>query len=210
MIVSGMVDFKKHLRQQLSFLENSNEFYDKGKFEEAVRIAVALRVIFHNTNLSTSLLNHLKANPLMLSTAAPFADKHPEIPDLYLVELVATIPEGVCCAEPLSAVKHHSTHSSDVETWWSKEVVIDLKDGQNTISRRDLVLAAANKDGGAHVDLALEPRYQKAMEGAGISVEITFKDGRTPTGEPFRNIHFASLRQISYEVLNSPELIALA
>lgn len=207
-----MADFARHLGRQLSFLESSNGGFDKGHVEEALRIAVALRVIFHNTKLSTSLITHLNATPQLLSTAAPFADEDQHTPSLYLVELFANLPDTntfECRAEPLLVTKF-ATRSLDFDTWWNKEVVIDFKDGGAPIYRKGLVLSAANKDGGAHVDAALEPRYQKAMEGAGISMEITFKGGIPPVSASFQNIHYASLRQISYEVLNSPELTALA
>ena len=59
------------------------------------------------------------------------------------------------------------------------------------------------------VDHQLDPIYEKAQMGAGMSVELVYKDN-TSMELPFVNIHYASLRQIAYEVLNSPALLTLA
>ena len=58
---SGIVDFKDQLRRQIKFLETSCQSYDQGEVEEAVRIAVALRVLFHDSQTSRSLLRHMGA-----------------------------------------------------------------------------------------------------------------------------------------------------
>src|SRR6185503_5302007 len=51
--------FKKKLVEQLGFLDRSSQLFDTGFEEEAIRIAQTLRVIFHQTNASTSLITHL-------------------------------------------------------------------------------------------------------------------------------------------------------
>jgi hypothetical protein len=207
----GTIDFSNQLQRQLSFLESSCEFYDKGKLEEAVRLAAALRVMFHDTNRSISLLQHLKAQSvLMLTTAVPFVDENSEIPSLYLIKLIARIEPGVfrCDGVPLLS-KNFGGKLVDFNTWWKKEVVIDLKNDGGTFNRRELVLKAANTDGGAHVGVKLDSKYEKAISGGGISIEIHFKDERGKQERRFQNVHYASLRQIAYEVLNSPALLAL-
>jgi len=50
--------FLHKLGEQIQFLERSCEFYD-GKESEAIRIATSLRIIFHQTQKSTSLIEHL-------------------------------------------------------------------------------------------------------------------------------------------------------
>src|SRR5690242_19364364 len=52
---------KQHLRRQLLFLAHSCSSYDHGFHDEALRMAVVLRVLFHDTKQSTSLLKHLNA-----------------------------------------------------------------------------------------------------------------------------------------------------
>ncbi len=76
------------------------------------------------------------------------------------------------------------------------------------VHRRDLVLSAANKDGGAHVDAALDATYSRILEGAGWSITVNPPD-EPPRTIPFKNAHVAALRQIAYEVLNSPDVLKL-
>lgn len=50
----------KKLEEQLKLLKNSAELYDKGRVEEALNIAIRLRVLFYDTANSTSLIKYLK------------------------------------------------------------------------------------------------------------------------------------------------------
>jgi hypothetical protein len=209
-----MTDFKQQLRNQLGFLERSCAAYDQGHTAEAVRLATTLRVLFHDTNSSVSLMNHLGAKSiLILSTADVF--NRPQalnIPLVYpAIELNTNGPVFHGC-ECHMRPRLHKTERKELiplHTWWLKEDVIELNGGANKLNRRDLVLTAANKDGGAHVDAALEPTYDLARMGAGMSVEIHLKGGLPSVKVPFEDVHYASIRQIAYEVLNSRGVIAL-
>ena len=64
-------DFKAQLKRQLGFLEWSAGGFDAGRCDEAIRIATALRVIFHQAANSTSLLNHLNAAHVLVRSRAP-------------------------------------------------------------------------------------------------------------------------------------------
>ena len=72
----------------------------------------------------------------------------------------------------------------------------------------DLVLGAANKDGGAHVDVMLEPKYERVLEGLGWSMTVN-PDNEPPEDGACKHGHLAALRQMGYEVLHSPGLLAL-
>src|SRR5687767_12887533 len=65
--------FTLQLRMQLSFIRHSAALYDQGEHLEAIRIATSLRVLFHHTARSTSLLTHLGAQetPIVSSTRGP-------------------------------------------------------------------------------------------------------------------------------------------
>ena len=67
------MDFIEQLRRHIKFLERSCAAFDAGHAEEALRIAVTLRVLFHDTTKSTSLLTHLglKSSALVLSSLKP-------------------------------------------------------------------------------------------------------------------------------------------
>src|SRR6266545_3514326 len=47
---------RSQLQRQLGFLKRSCEDFDAGQHDEGLRIAVSLRVLFHDTSASTSLL----------------------------------------------------------------------------------------------------------------------------------------------------------
>jgi hypothetical protein len=63
------MDFKLQLKKQLKFLNSSCEAFDAGDMEEAIRIATCIRVLFHQTRESISLITHLGgADIKLLST----------------------------------------------------------------------------------------------------------------------------------------------
>jgi hypothetical protein len=63
--------FRDQLRQQLVFILNSCESYDRGDRSEGIRIGNSLRTLLHDTGTSTSLLKHLGATGIpLLSTSA--------------------------------------------------------------------------------------------------------------------------------------------
>lgn len=204
------MDFQAQLIRQLSFMENSCRAYDAGQLDEAVRIAVCLRVLFHDSGTSTSLLRHLGSKDVsLLSTAHTYKD--PQILALPLIQL--SVDVSWAAAQPTAVPwLERSKHRKEVpfHVWWKKERIIEINSGQDVCNRRDLVRAAANKDGGAHVDKSLDPIYSKALEGAGISVVPRFITGEHGEQVPTQGIHFASIRQIGFEVLNSPSIQRMA
>jgi hypothetical protein len=72
------------------------------------------------------------------------------------------------------------------------------------------VLGAANKDGGAHVDPRLTPEYEA------LSRELVLRLGFVSpiTGDrlSFKTdvAHLVALRQMAWEILNSPDVAAAA
>lgn len=185
--------FKDQLRQQLRFIENSCEAYDRGHIEEAIRIGTCLRVLLHDTRKSTSLLTHLSAR---------------HVPVLSTCKVRESIPHGTVF-DGLSGISGAGIRAKlgqsstliemPAEAWW-QQLVIGLGQGRN-LSRAVIALTAANKDGGAHVDADLPDVYMKLVDGVWTST----RDGKTVTDH-----HLLYLRQMGYEILNSPGLAALA
>jgi hypothetical protein len=76
------------------------------------------------------------------------------------------------------------------------------------MTRRSLALAVANQDGGAHVDAKLDSDYVTIKSGAGLV--MTFQPAAGNSVEiPLESHSAATLRQIGFEVLHSPDLVAL-
>jgi hypothetical protein len=171
--MSAPINFAEQLAKQLRFLETSCREYDAGNQDEAIRLATVLRVIFHNTAASTSLLLHLGATGInMLSTCGKRQSDHPR-------------------------------------GYWQGFVEVVFAAMGHKIKRNRLILDAANKDGGAHVDASLPADYRWMIEGTDFKFAVeksngVMKEAALPAP------HLACLRQIAYEVFGSPDLMKLA
>lgn len=55
------------------------------------------------------------------------------------------------------------------------------------------------------MDAELTPEYRYLVSGAGFAINLN-PDLGEPSTETFKNAHFASLRQMAYEVLASPSI----
>jgi hypothetical protein len=80
-----------------------------------------------------------------------------------------------------------------------------------SFSRRIIILSAANKDGGAHVDAQLETYYKVLCAGEyalGITGNIQY-NGPVPFPQGVtiyaKNAHLALIRQFAHETMSSAE-----
>ena len=197
------LDFKAQLRRQLQFLRASAAAFDGGFHDEAIRIAVTIRVLVHQTKSSTSLLKHLNATTInLLSTCEGATEKtlmymgmgtvqvgsdgtHKHFPSLGDVPVQGMVP---------------------VSKWWDQIVFVD---GATRLTRKLIVLSAANQDGGAHVDEKLNADYQALLSDGFAGTVFHTTDGQT-IAQPITGAHFVALRQMAYELLHSPALVAAA
>jgi hypothetical protein len=200
-------DFKRRLREQLGFIERSAAGFDQGHREEAMRIATALRVIFHHTPKSTSLLQHLNAVNVKIRSDAP--DRQKQNAALggrkilgefsWSLASISSVAGGRFAPYTDPRAPHRMLAAPD---WW-KEVFAHI-DGSD-YTRSAAVLWAANKDGGAHVDDVLPPEYE-AIRAAGAVGYFELPDGMKADIE---DAHYAFIRTMAFEVLNSPDLATL-
>lgn len=195
-------NFKDHLFRQLNFLWRSCRAYDEGYIDEALRIATVIRVLIHETPASTSLLKHLNAqNTLLASTVIHHAGYSPVFLSAMgrlRITRVGTAREPNL--DPVAVEAH-----IPAPEWWSQVVYIL---GQVQATRKSLVLGAANKDGGAHVDRKLNKEYEAIMIG-GLRGWFHYSPKNDGSFQPVMNEHFLYLRQTGFELLNSPDLLAL-
>ncbi len=192
-------EFTEQLKRHLGFLEGSCAAYDSGHQEEALRIAVSLRVLFHDTQNSVSLLSHLgiKSNVRILSTFAPGFK-----PDPKRSIRVCYTPMWLNCSTgertpPLEKADCHEFVS--VDDWWLEMV----SSWDVELTRKDIVLCAANQDGGAHVDAKPDNKTKELVMGVGI---LRIESNGYVTTRLLDNHHFPVLRQFAYEVLSSPDI----
>jgi len=184
--------------EHFQFLASSAAAFDNGFLGEAKRMAVSLRVLFHETAQSHSILAQLgeRQRPM-------FDSSHPYNPnnDLShhgLVAMMITFGSEAKFFAPLGdrAIAPRPTRFGD---WWEKDIVI--KEGQpgRSYTRRSLVLFAANKDGGAHVDPDLDTGFESLKDGSGIGWVVT-GFGNQADGSFIPDVQAHSIRQIAYEV----------
>jgi hypothetical protein len=215
------VDFTKQLDKQLRYIETSATAYDSGDTDEAIRIATSLRVIFHQTKSSTALLSHLKATFIRIMTSVPkppyprgwfsplaYVGAEVHIPEPHRKECSKYQPSsfiGPPIYKPFLSGRRlvRQVQSPD---WWSGEPAIILH--QKKTTRRDIVLWASNKDGGAHVEAQLPFDYVHLSDclklgmGCDPTAEMTFATAKEAP--------LALLRQMAHEVLHSAELLRSA
>jgi hypothetical protein len=96
--------------------------------------------------------------------------------------------------------------------WWNQIVTVlpstSPAEPNPVLRRRDIILSAVNKDGGAHFDAALPLGYEQLAAPGAVDGWVTELDGVEHT-TPVVGAHFVCLRQMGYEVLHSPGLFAL-
>ncbi|WP_443944399.1 hypothetical protein ACJVDH_15940 [Pedobacter sp. AW1-32] len=113
------------LKKQLSAIEDICEMYDKGnKTYLAQDLAVKIRVIFHNTSNSKSLMHLLKLNHIsMFCTCTSYDPKNQIKTHLGLANLTHQVGYGWDYGCDLKLAR--ATKVS-IENWWnSKKIIVD-------------------------------------------------------------------------------------
>lgn len=197
------MDFRAHLARQLAYLKRSCIAYDAGATDEAIRMATIIRILVHNTKASTSLLKHLNATTIYLITSTD--DPPPNTVEFFGL--------GIMRIGGDNESKYFASLDFDLATklvpvskWWNQTVF--MLDPQTVLSRRKIVLSAANQDGGAHVDAKLSREYE-ALSADGAIGHFTYTYGDKEFQQPIIEAHFVAIRQMAYELLSSPQLNAL-
>ncbi|MNX71365.1 hypothetical protein D3C86_1026790 [compost metagenome] len=189
--------FQEHLSEQTGYLETSGREFDQGRVAEFKRIASAVRTLVHDTGSSTSLLSHLGEKDMpFFSSAHPYDDRNLLSHHGLIGMRMSATDNGYCaiCHMPPGAT---TLREMPFDEWWS-EIVI--KDGQGRgLSRRDLILVAANQDGGSHVDGTIDETYHDLARKN--SLGWMFSDGVTETALDKAEAH--SIRQIGWEILEA-------
>lgn len=187
-----------------------------------MRLAVALRVLFHNTSASHALLHQmgLESSVKFLDSAIVGGT------DIYFGHLVAQIeyetPYGIRglapsgqdglvevvpredaggrIVAPLRRRGHEKLVSFD--EWWKTEV-IDTAAGQKLFSRKQLVWIMANKDGGAHVDPKGPPDDYVGFAATGHGILYSNNTSFTNMRPFAGNAAAESVRQVAWEVMET-------
>ena len=161
---------------------------------EAKRLAVSLRVLLHDTKNSHSLLGQLGRKNNFVDTALEF-DPRNKMTHGGLISVALGPPRTRYVAMLDDTPK--VSQLDDFDVWWNAPVFVNSD--RQVLTRRDLVLTAANQDGGAHVDPALDEVYARLARDNSMSLHA----GESGVLRPMEGPERAALRQIAHEVLKS-------
>ena len=188
-------------QQQVGYLQRSIQLFDQGHEDEAIRLAVSLRVFLHNKHSSKSLFRHIGlTNPNLLSSGRG----HENWQDYLAMILDVTSSQPV----KAKAILGESFREMTCKTWWEEQTVFEYNSIKYT--RKDVCLNAANKDGGAHVDEKFEQFYEALQAGItmlGTKGDLQFINGNVPFPQGVfiqpQNGHYCLIRQFAHEFFYS-------
>jgi len=195
-------EFKKHLEEQLSFLETSAKNFDEGNDSEAKRMAVHIRTLLHDTyNKNGTPKSQSLLKLLGIKDTTQFWDTSSAEDDIgpYTGLVLKSVgPKGGKYVPPLDDFPpDHVSKRVLFNDYWEKDIFVDNKG--NRFSRKTLVLVIANKDGGAHIDPELDNDYVELIK----KNSLGWIYGNDLESGPLENASFAAIRQITHEVLKT-------
>ena len=184
----------------MQFIAASCAAFDAGQEYESLRIAVALRVILHDTGSSTSILQQLsvKETVRLLSIAPDIVNRVPSDTNFAIAYPVIF---GDFIRPNLGA--NRANNLLAISQWLQQRVMFNKG---VWLTRNDIILKAANEDGGAHLDPQPSNKTQ-AMKTPWLIREV--EEAGQKKQEPLTDNHFPILRAMGYEVLSSSELTIL-
>ncbi len=197
-------DLQKQLDLQLDLLGVLSDLYDQGQTVVAKSMASSIRVIFHNTDKSHSLLSQLDLERTDFFDSCLIDG----IPKDYeqvksLGSYVGLFGIGVGKEETtfvpyLDDIPGSDPRHAPYDEYWNRIVFHDKNN--ETFTRKEIVLAVANKDGGSHVDPELDQKYVDLARNNSLGWEGS-ANGQEHA--PPKGAELAAMRQIAHEILRT-------
>ncbi|HBD7396235.1 hypothetical protein [Legionella longbeachae] len=190
-----IVDLVQALKEQIYFLKQSSQQYDKGHVNEAKRIANVIRILVHDTKNSKSILNQLelKDKSIFLDSAQSYNPNN-LLTSACLVSMQFSNIGGTVEKRVIPLLNRtHGKGLINFDLWWNQ---IILDDKNRTYTRKDLILEMANTDGGAHIDPQLNEAYYNLTRNDSMKWLVFANNGT----EYLRDFCLASIRQIGFEM----------
>ncbi|MCM6827823.1 hypothetical protein [Leuconostoc mesenteroides] len=195
------------LKVQLELLRSYAGQFDSGMVNMALPMATQVRVLIHQTNNSNSLLHQLDLENKLKLWHSPNSSFSPHnLLTTWDLVIMSIGGEGASYI-PLGSKGVFNRRRDDsnnvrpeiflpLELWWNQTVFSQHSDH---VSRKDIVLFIANKDGGSHVDEEKWPidNYKESQ-----LLGFYNQNGESPDGNPL----YSAMRQIVEEILVSFEV----
>jgi hypothetical protein len=184
------------LREQVQFIDTSCREFDTGNLTEAKRLAVTVRTLLHETPRSKSLVGKLAKLQTFLMFDMAIIDIPENVVPYHGLTSYRIGPNGISywphCLSSTGCADERRFKS--FQRWWNTKVIDDRQG--HTLSRKDIVLNLANKEGGAHLD----PELPKGYKAISRENSIGISGGQVGKSEPIQNTISACMRQIAEEV----------
>ncbi|HHB1900389.1 TPA: hypothetical protein ACOQ9V_005381 [Bacillus cereus] len=207
--------YLEQLKEQASFLNDSCENYDKGKFSHAKMLSAIIRTLVKDpdnprpNNKTKSLLTHLNRKNDMKFYNTGFEAKNAVL-NVNLVGLV-TVPSATPTTKQYDHIYLPLLDNSDqvdvkwltFEQWWNSHIIlINQESSPVFFTRKRIVLTMAEQDGGAHVDSHhdIDKEY---LELSTAAKSYFYNVDQVGNESPIVNMHYALVRQIAHELLIS-------
>lgn len=142
------------LKEQRDFLRSDIEQYKKGQAHFAFKIASTLRTIFHKTSASTPILPDLaERHGLRMSFKGHRDQQFDEHTALYVGFQVGNLKPDFGAPSLVTV---------GFDKYWNETIYVE---GKTRCTRKQLVLYAANKLGGTHVDPEIPADLLRIVKG---------------------------------------------
>ena len=195
-------DLNNRLKDQLHLLTVLTNTYDAGNSVVAKSIATSIRVLVHDTQKSYSLLRQIEIKTRKFYDTSFLLEEN-DLSDMVRIGsfcgLVGITVGGSQTYVPyLDDVPSNVFGYVDFDKYWNRIIFIDQNN--NLFTRKEIVLAVANQDGGAHVAPKIEEKYKKLTQENTLGWK-TSTDGKIwsdPQGS-----ELAAIRQIGHEILRT-------
>lgn len=202
-------ELERHMLEQFAFLRADADQYDAGNIYFARRMATTLRLLLHDTDMSHSLLGQLgqKTGYFYDTASDPHeAERQPGFDYRNLRRGGCFLGIIKMSFPPLRLVPSLDSLQNQIfygfvpfEEYWNRTVLMDAN--ENFYTRKGIVCAVANQDGGAHVDPKIEEKYYRLTRHCNLGIIAT--KGREVIPEITNQVALACVRQIAHEVIRT-------
>lgn len=185
-----------HLREQLRFLRRSADAYDAGDEAEAKRLAAVLRSLLMDRGKEHALLTQLQVLPLLKFMDTALHDGlQAEVSSALVIVEHSQLPATGRYVPPLDDLSPPRKNAPKAFNLWWHQDVAQTNSGER-FSREDLVLAAAQSEGGVHVDPHRHRIYQSLVVENGLGWFLsTNQESVALSGDAL----LGNVRQIAFE-----------
>lgn len=182
----------QHLIEQVQFMKSSIDSYDSGFEAEAKRLATSIRILVHDTNKSTSVLKILGIKDRLDYYSYLKLEDHTKT--IAFVGLSMGFVEGGLSYFSMTG---EPKYKISFDEWWNQQVIIN-RNKNIDFTRRKIILAVTNTDGGAHVDPTLNERYASLSRKNGFGWERSSEDSNNKV--VVNGPELSIVRQTAYEL----------